>query len=139
MDGIRNRLAAVLALSPSLFSFVQEYFAGKSELWVGNHQLPIAKAMNVRADKEHGVLWLTPLAAPVESGTDVLDRKVPSVRIGFAGQVGVQDLQLMVARDNRLGIDILHTAECDKDRLALLCSSELLARFDALPDFGFVV
>jgi len=45
----------------------------------------------------------------------------------------------MMARDNRLGVDILYTAERDEDSLALLCSGELLAGFDALPDLGLVV
>jgi hypothetical protein len=44
----------------------------------------------------------------------------------------------MMARDNRFSIDILHTAECDQDCLALLCSRKLLAGFDTLPDFSFV-
>jgi len=50
----------------------------------------------------------------------------------------MQDLQLVVARDNRFGVDILYTTECNEDRLALLCSGELLAGFDTLPDFSFM-
>jgi hypothetical protein len=50
----------------------------------------------------------------------------------------MQDFQLVMAGDNRFSVDILYTAECDENRLALLCSSELLAGFYALPDFGLV-
>jgi len=50
----------------------------------------------------------------------------------------MQDFQLVMAGDNCFSVDILYTAERDENRLALLCSSELLAGFNALPDFGLV-
>jgi len=50
----------------------------------------------------------------------------------------MQDLQLVMAGDNCFSVDILYTTECDENRFALLCSGELLAGFDALPDLSFV-
>ena len=50
----------------------------------------------------------------------------------------MQDFQLVMAGDNRFSVDILYTAECDENRFALLCSGELLPRFNALPDFRLV-
>ena len=50
----------------------------------------------------------------------------------------MQDFQLVMAGDHRFSVDILYTAECDKNSFALLCSSELLPGFNALPDFGLV-